>query len=170
MPKYNCNVIVCGPAIGKTYLASIDNRFVDIDNMKSIYKYGLYNLKQEEIEKGKLNRGQIINKDSTDYAIKLLEETIKENKIALLSYHEKIIEYLIKNKIKYCLVYANKDLANEYRKRMKKRGNNDHFVEKMTNSKSWNEFYYSNEFDKNPTYKVILKKGEYLSHIKNYFL
>ena len=29
MKKYNCNVIVCGPTIGKTYISQIDNRFVD---------------------------------------------------------------------------------------------------------------------------------------------
>lgn len=48
--KYDCNVIVCGPAIGKTYLASIDNRFVDIDGMKADYKYGITNLPLPEKE------------------------------------------------------------------------------------------------------------------------
>ena len=34
MAKYNCSVILCGPAIGKTFLAKTDNRFVDIDGEK----------------------------------------------------------------------------------------------------------------------------------------
>ena len=34
-----CNVIVCGPAIGKTYLAKHDKRFIDLDDMKATYKY-----------------------------------------------------------------------------------------------------------------------------------
>lgn len=27
----DCHIIVCGPAVGKTYLAQHDNRFVDLD-------------------------------------------------------------------------------------------------------------------------------------------
>ena len=69
MEKYRCNVIVCGPAIGKTYLATHDKRFIDIDEMKADYKYGLYNLTREEKERGKLDRGKIINDDSSKYAI-----------------------------------------------------------------------------------------------------
>lgn len=39
--KIRCNIIVCGPAIGKTYLAEHDSRFVDVDGMKADYKYNL---------------------------------------------------------------------------------------------------------------------------------
>ena len=45
MEKYKCNIIVCGPAIGKTYLAEHDSRFVDIDGMKADYKYDTRNYK-----------------------------------------------------------------------------------------------------------------------------
>ena len=61
--KYKCNVIVCGAAVGKTYLAEHDRRFIDLDDMKANYKYGLQNATREEREKGKLNRETIINKD-----------------------------------------------------------------------------------------------------------
>ena len=53
---------------------------------------------------------------------------------------------------------------------MKNRGNNDLFIEKMTNKKSWNEFYQQNINDKNPTYKIKLKSGQYLSDIKDLFM
>ena len=76
-----CNVIVCGPAIGKTYLAKHDKRFIDLDDMKATYKYGLNNTSRKNKEKGKLNRGKIINNDSTEYAIKILEEEIKNGNI-----------------------------------------------------------------------------------------
>lgn len=167
--KYDCNVIVCGPAIGKTYLAGIDQRFIDIDGMKADYKYGITNLPLEEKEKGKLNRGKVINNDSTTYAINLLKETIKNNKIALLSYSEKILNYLVENNIKYCLVYASIELVEDYANRMKKRGNSDVFIKEMTNIENWQKFYEQNENDKRPTYKIKLKKGEYLSNIKDMF-
>lgn len=169
MKKYDCSVIVCGPAVGKTYLASIDNRFVDIDGMKADYKYGISNLSLYEKEKGKLNRGKVINNDSTMYAINLLKETIGDNKIALLSYSEKILNYLIENNIKYCLVYADIDSVDEYEERMRKRGNNDIFIKEMTNIENWNSFYEENKNDNKPTYKIKLKKGEYLSDIKDMF-
>lgn len=170
MVKFKCNVIVCGPGIGKTYLAMIDDRFIDIDGMRSDYKYNLYDLSYEDKEKGKGNRGEIINEDSDGYAIELLEQTIGDNKIALLSYNDKIIEYIIKNGIKYCLVYADIDLADEYAERMRMRGNNSKFVTDMTNKEIWEEFYNINVNDDKPTYKIKLQKGQYLYDIRNYFI
>jgi len=170
LDKIKCNIIVCGPAVGKTHLAERDKRFIDLDGMKAEYKYGLYNLSNEEKEKGKLNRGEIVNNDSTKYAIKILEEAIKNNKIVLLSYSPGILQYVIENKIKYCLVYAGRDLYEEYAERMKKRGNSFNFIEKMTNKDIWEKFYNENKNDSNPTYKVELKKGQYLSDIKNLFI
>ena len=35
MEKYDCKVILCGPGVGKSYLAERDNRFVDVDEIKS---------------------------------------------------------------------------------------------------------------------------------------
>ena len=170
MKKYNCNVIVCGPAIGKTYLAKTDNRFIDIDGLKADYKYGLQNQKQENKEKSKLNRGKIIKEDSSKYAINLLKETIENNKIALISYNTKLIEYIHQNNIPYCLVYADKSLREEYAKRMEERGNSQRFIDEMTNEISWNNFYLQNESNQKTTYKIILKENEYLSDIKNLFI
>ena len=84
MEKIKCNIIVCGPATGKTYLAEQDSRFVDVDGMKADYKYNLYGLSKEEKEKGKLNRGETVNTDSSKYAMDLLNKTIKEGKVTLL--------------------------------------------------------------------------------------
>ncbi len=170
MKKYNCKVILCGPATGKTYLASHDNRFVDIDNEKAKYKYNLYDKSYDEIEKGKSKRGKTINYDSTEYAINLLKETIDNNKIALITYHSEIIDYLIKNNIKYCLMYADKSLREEYKKRMLDRNNNINFVNSMTDENIWNEFYKLNEEDLKPTFKIKLKEGEYISDYKDKFI
>ena len=169
MEKLNCNIIVCGPAVGKTYLAEKDNRFIDLDEAKAIYKYGLENLTREEKESGKLNRGTVVRHDSTNFAINKLLEAIENNKVVLLSYNEKILKYIIDNKIEYCLVYASQDSSEEYKERMAKRGNNSNFIEEMTNEDKWQQFYVSNKNDSNATYKIELKKGQYLSDIKDVF-
>ncbi len=169
MNKYDCKVILCGPAVGKTYLASHDSHFVDIDGMRAKYKYGLTGLSIEEMEKGKLNRGNVVNKDYQEYTIKLLEETIKSGKIALISYQEKVLNYVIDNNIDYCLVYADIDSRGEYISRMLKRGNSDKFVEDMTNIDAWNDFYQKNDTDEKPKYKIKLNKNQYLFDIKDLF-
>ena len=166
-----CNVIVCGPAIGKTYLAKHDKRFIDLDDMKATYKYGLNNTSRKNKEKGKLNRGKIINNDSTEYAIKILEEEIKKGNIVLISNGSKnLLNYIVEKNIDYCLVYANINDKDEYIKRMKKRGNNDVFIERMTEEKLWKKFYEENRNDTRPKYKIELNNGQYLSDIKNIFL
>jgi len=170
MKKIKCNIIVCGPAIGKTYLAKTDSRFVDIDGMKADYKYNLYNIPLIEKEKTKLDRGQVVNYDSSKYAIELLEKTISENKVALLSYNPKIIGYIIENNYEYCLVFADKNLLEEYKERMITRGNNTKFIDQMTNPNNWNEFYEKNINDTKPTYKIKLKSKQYLTDIKDLFI
>lgn len=170
MKKIKCNIIVCGPAIGKTYLAEQDSRFIDIDGMKADYKYNLYNTPLREKEESKLDRGEIVNYDSSKYAIKLLEKTIVENKIALLSYNNKIIDYIIENNYEYCLVFADKNLLEEYKERMINRGNNSKFIEQMTNPNNWNEFYEKNINDTKPTYKIKLQSKQYLTDIKDLFI
>lgn len=169
MRKIDCNVIVCGPAVGKTFLANHDSRFIDLDEIKGRYKYGLGSVSDEEYEYGKLNRGNVINNDSTDYTINILEEEIKNNHIILLSYNKKLIKYIQDKSIDYCLVYASLDSNEEYIERMKKRGNNSDFIEQMTNKEIWEKFYYENKDDKCPKYKIELPKDKYLSDIKDYF-
>lgn len=170
MKKINCNVIVCGPAVGKTFLANHDKRFIDLDEIKGRYKYGLDNVSSEVYENGKLEREEVINNDSSLYAIEILKKEIKNNHIVLLSYNKKLIKYIQDKRITYCLVYASLDSNEEYIERMKKRNNNEVFISKMTNKEVWEKFYYENKNDKNPTYKIELKKGQYLSDIKDYFI
>ena len=166
-----CNVIVCGPAVGKTYLAEHDKRFIDLDDMKATYKYGLNNISRKDKENGKLNRGKIVNNDSTEYAIKILEEEIKNGNIVLISNGSKnLLKYITEKNIDYCLVYANINDKDEYIKRMRKRGNNDIFIEKMTETTQWKKFYEENKNDTRPKYKIELSSGQYLSDIKNIFL
>ena len=167
---YDCKIIICGPAIGKTYLAEHDDRFIDLDEIKANYKYGLYNATREEMEKGKLNRVKVVNEDSTKYAIGILEKELKNNKIILISSgNNGVVKYILDNKIKYCLVYAGLELLDEYKKRMIQRGNNSIFVDKIANEQKWEEDYIKSVNDVNATYKIELKKGQYLSDIKDRF-
>lgn len=165
----NCRVIVSGPAIGKTYLSKINNRFVDLDGEKAIYKYGLYDKTDLELESTKLNRGVVVNRDSKEYVFKRLQEELKKDNVVLLSYNQKdIINYLIENKIPYCLAYADISLCDEYILRMKNRGNSQKFIDLKT--KEWIDFYYENDNDKYATFKLKLKKGEYLSNYASLFV
>ena len=165
----DCHIIVCGSAVGKTYLANHDDRFIDLDGEKARYKYCLKNISDIENERNKLNRGPIINHDSDKYIINLINKKENANKILLLSYQEKILNYIINNNIPYCLVYPAKELSHEYAQRMKDRGNTDEFVHNMTDIDIWNEFYKQNSTNPYATYKIELKKGQYLSDIIDIF-
>ena len=162
-----CSVVLCGPAVGKTYLSKTDSRFIDLDGMKAKYKYGI--IDEIDFEKNKLNRGKVIHQDSLEYALNILKKEIQNDKIVLLSFNKQLLEYLWDNNIDYFLVYPNKNSREEYINRMKKRGNNEKFIEAMTNVKDWNLFYSRNKNDTKPSYKIQLDEGQYLSDIKNKF-
>ena len=165
--KKICSVVLCGPAVGKTYLSKTDSRFIDLDGIKAKYKYGI--IDEIDFEKNKLNRGKVIHQDSLEYALNILKKEIQNDKIVLLSFNKQLLEYLWDNNIDYFLVYPNINSREEYINRMKKRGNNEKFIEAMTNVKDWNLFYSRNKNDTNPTYKIQLDEGQYLSDIKNKF-
>ena len=159
------SVIVCGPAVGKTYLAKRDGRFVDLDQERAIYKYGLYGRSDFELEAGKLNRGEVAAHDSKAFVIRRLHEEIDKGKCVLLSPSAFYIAYLQEKAIPYCLVYPAKNLAGEYAKRMKDRGNGDTFIQECTRSEIWEKFYEENRNDTRPAVKIELKAGQYLSDI-----
>ena len=165
--KKICSVVLCGPAVGKTYLSKIDSRFIDLDGMKAKYKYEI--IDETDFEKNKLNRGKVIHQDSLEYALNILKKEISNDKIILLSFNKQLLSYLWDNNIDYFLVYPNINSREEYINRMKKRGNNEQFIEAMTNIRDWNLFYTQNKNDTKPTYKIELYEGQYLSEIKNKF-
>lgn len=170
MKKINCNLIVAGPATGKTFLAMHDERFVDLDGLRAQYKYGFKDILELEFERSKGNRGEVVNKDSKDYIIKKINEVINSSKIGLLSYHDDILKYVEDNNIAYCLVYASLDSRDEYIKRMKNRGNDDDFINAMTDSDIWNDFYKKDVMNDKAVYKIELKPDEYLFDIRSYFV
>lgn len=168
---YDCNIIICGPATGKTYLAEHDERFIDLDELKMIYKYGLENATREEMERRKLKSGKAVKENTTQYAINLLEEEVKKGNVVLISVgSRKLLKHIMDNGMRYCLVYASLDTVEEYIQRMKDRGNSPEFIERLTSGDSWETTYLWCKNDPNATYKIELKSGQYLSDIKDLFV
>lgn len=170
MQKIPCQLIVCGPAVSKTYLAESDSRFVDLDEMKATYKYGLQHMSREEKEAGKMQRGRAVKEDSFSYIICQIERLLKNGQIGLLSYNTKILSYLREQGLAYCMVYPAKEARDEYIKRMQERGNTKEFIAAMTNEEAWNQFFVQNQNETEAAYKIELSAGQYLSDIKDRFI
>lgn len=168
--KIKCNLIVAGPATGKTYLALNDKRFVDLDGERAAYKYGFSSVSELEFERSKGERGEVVNKDSLQYITGMIDEVVRDNRVGLLSYHEDILDYVWKKNIPYCLVYASFDSREEYIRRMRKRGNYLDFIKNMTDEDIWKKFYEKDVLDTKATYKIELERDKYLFDIRDYFL
>ncbi len=158
-------VFVCVPGVGKTYLSKIDSRFVDLDSEKSIYKYGLEGKSQLELEQGKSNRGKPCRNDEIAYVEKRIKECLAQNKIILVAPNPKVVQKIIELEIPYCLVYHSLDCVEEYRERMRNRGNAENFIEEMLGDEILKVFHKQSEEDSRPAFKVELKKGQFLSDL-----
>ena len=142
----------------------MDYRFVDFDQERSIYKYGYTReMSQSDHEQLKLNRGPVVNKLTSDYIAERINYYLSKEKIILVAPSTKIVNYLIENKIPYCLVYHSLDAKDEYRERMIKRGNVPEFVDSVISALE--ESYRNNLEDNSPACKIELKKGQYLSDV-----
>ena len=162
MELKDIRVFVCVPAVGKSYLCQIDDRFVDFDDMKARYKYGYESLSVAEMERLKGNRGKVLREDSTEYIKSELKRYLKEtDKILLFAPNPQIVEMIYENKIPYCLVYHSKDCIDEIEQRMLDRGNQPNFVRSMIDP--IDTFYEASVSDTRPAFKIELHRGEYLS-------
>lgn len=155
-------VFVCVPGVGKSYLTKIDDRFVDLDDIKARYKYALENATVQQMENLKGNRGCAVRGDSTEYIKNLTMQLLNEtDKILLFAPNPLIVDMIYSQKIPYCLVYHSKDCVEEIRQRMRNRGNQENFINSMLDP--IDEFYKQSTTDKRPAFKIELQKGEYLS-------
>ena len=162
MELKDIRVFVCVPAVGKSYLCEIDDRFVDFDDMKARYKYGYENLSVAEMERLKGNRGKALRADSTEYIKNQIMKYLKEtDKILLFAPNPEIVEMIYQNGIPYCLVYHSKDCIDEIEKRMLERGNQPNFVRSMLDP--IDTFYEASVTDTRPAFKIELFRGEYLA-------
>ncbi len=166
MELKDIRVFVCVPAVGKTRLCQMDDRFVDLDDLKARYKYCFEGKSELEMERMKGNRGEALRKDSTKFieetTLKLLKET---DKILLFAPNPQMVEMIVKNKIPYCLVYHSLDCVEEYKVRMRERGNQENFIESMLGEDVIYDFYKASVTDTRPACKIELKPNQYLSDV-----
>ena len=162
MELKDIRVFVCVPGVGKSYLAKSDDRFVDLDDMKARYKYALEDVSEKDMEWLKGNRGEAVRGGSTKYIKDLTHKFLKEtDKILLFAPNPLMVEMLYDEKIPYCLIYHSKDCVEEYRQRMRNRGNQENYINSMLDP--IDEFYHASVTDERPSFKIELFKGEFLS-------
>ncbi len=157
-------VFVCVPGVGKTSLCEQDERFVDMDCIKCRHKYALENSPKEVVENLKGHYGNAVRKDTNEYMEKLtLDMLHNTDKILLFAPNPKMVEMIYRNNIPYCLVYHTLDCVDEYKDRMRKRGNDEQFIENMLGEGVIYNFYKDSTTDTRPTHKIELQRGEYLA-------
>ena len=162
MELKDIRVFVCVPGVGKSYLAEMDDRFVDMDDLKARYKYAMENVSTKEMEWKKGNRGEPVRHKSTEYIQDLTRKYLKEtDKILLYAPNPLIVDMIYKENIPYCLVYHSKDCVEEIRERMRARGNQENFINSMLDP--IDSFYEASVTDTRPAFKIELFKGEFLS-------
>ena len=163
MELKDIRVFVCVPGVGKTYLANTNKKFVDLDNEKAMYKYGYQNLTDKEFERLKGNRNKAEAKaDTNEYMLKRFNYYLNEtDKILLFAPNPKMVEMIYNSGTPYCLVYHSKQCVEEIRERMRKRGNQENFINSMLDP--IDDFYNASVTDTRPAIKIELFEGEYLS-------
>ncbi len=162
MELRDIRVFVCVPGVGKSYLVKKDDRFVDLDDLKARYKYAMEDVSEAQMEFLKGNRGKSVRDDSTEYMKKItLDYLNNTNKILLFAPNPLMVDMIFKQNIPYCLVYHSKSCVEEIRQRMRKRGNQENFINSMLDP--IDEFYKASVEDKRPAFKIELFEGEFLS-------
>lgn len=94
--------------------------------------------------------------------IKHIKENIGKVDVILVSSHEEVRNALVKNNIKFLLVYPNKSLKSEYVKRYVERGSNEKFIEKI--SDNWNDWIGELE-GQDSCEKIVLNSNEFITDV-----
>lgn len=94
----------------------------------------------------------IRNPEFPDNYIEHIKEVEKENDIVMVSSHKEVRDALLKNNIKFVLVYPHISLKNEYIKRYTNRGNKEGFIYLLENN--WEKWI--SEIEKEKGYKKIV--------------
>lgn len=159
----NIRVFVCVPGVGKTYLSKLDDRFVDLDSIKAMYKYGYdENITDFDFEGFKGNRGEAVRGNTTQYMEQQMLHYLNEtDKILLFAPNPQMVEMIVNNHVPYCLVYHSKECVEEVRERMRNRGNKENFINAMLNP--IDSFYEASVTDTRPAYKIELFNNEFLA-------
>ncbi len=157
-------VFVCVPGVRKTTLCERNNRFVDMDSIKARYKYELENSSKEVMEALKGHYGKAVRKDTYTHMEELTFELLeKTDKIMLFAPNPQMVNMLFEKNVPYCLVYHSLDCIEEYKERMRNRGNKEDYIETMLGDGVLYDFYKNSVNDARPSFKIELQPNEYLS-------
>ncbi len=151
-------IIVCSPGLGKTYLSEMNNKFIDIDRLRSNFKYNRdknYSIVEHEKSKGTKRTTLKTKEEVLKYSIDLIKNNIESNKISLIAPNEDLVKTIYKLNIPYAIVFCDKKINNIMMKRLYKRGNSKQFVEEMYGDEI-SEYYYNKDMEDNrPSYKIV---------------
>lgn len=158
-------VFLCIPATGKSYLASIDSRFVDVDQEEAMYKFD-YDKNMTQDEYAKLQgHGVIVKKDSEDFIHQRILEHLKNGKIILSATHKHMFKFLEEQKIPYVIIQYSGDKVEHFKRRMRQRGNTEDFIEAMVGGGRREEAYQRHKANQYATAVLDIDENEYLSDI-----
>lgn len=139
-------VIAGFPGVGKSVLTKNSHSIV-LDSDSSNFSW---------IEKG------VRNPDFPNNYIRHIKENIGKADYILVSSHDNVREALEQNKINYTLVYPDAILKEEYIQRYKERGNEDGFINFISNN--WEDFIKNIEEEIFPTL-VKLSSRQFLEDV-----
>lgn len=111
------------------------------------------------IEDGK----KVRNPDFPNNYINHIKENIGKVDYIFISSHEDVRTALYMNMIDFILIYPNVDLKHEWIYRMKKRGNDEKFIEVI--SENWYDWILECKLDHRPIQKIELNRGQYIQNI-----
>ncbi len=156
-------IFLCICATGKTTLASIDNRFVDIDGEEARYKYGISEDSTYKDMARLWDEGKIVKDNSEDYIHSKLIEHLNNGKIILSATHRHIIKFLGEQKLSYVIIQYSPDEMEDFKQRMRNRGNSEEFIQAMLGHRA--EAYANHKKDPNASLVLDIHAGEFLSDL-----
>lgn len=101
--------------------------------------------------------------DKSDFPnnyIKHIQDNIGKADVILISSHKDVREALVKNDLRFTLVYPQKDLKEEYLERYKQRGSPEGFIKLLKDN--WDNWIDEMNQQEN-CQKIVLGKGEFIS-------
>lgn len=93
--------------------------------------------------------------------IKHIEGLVGKKSAILVSTHKEVLDELEKLNLNYIIMYPERGLKEEYIQRYKDRGSPEGFIKTL--SENWDMFHDDIETPRNNCWRIILKKGEFLS-------